>query len=175
MKFINLADNELYGWGETKYGQLGIKLESNFYCEKPYIIPIKTGSKRIKDIYAGFRQSYVVIANSKNLMVTGSNKFLELGHKFENHTIFKFECISIETEGILNELSTGQKHVLCLDDLGNVFGWGSNKFGQLGFKNNTPESQYLPIKLEIKSIILISSGWSHNLLLTSIKLSKRIN
>lgn len=161
------ADNKLYAWGEAKFGQLGLGNNFNTYLKQPVLVDIKNIENKIKEIYAGFRQSYILLADSSSILVSGSNKFLELGIKSDKNTLFDFETLSIISESKLIKLSIGQKHALSLDENGCVYGWGSNKYGQLGIENTNQENCYLPMKLNIQDVKDFSSGWSHNLFLTS--------
>lgn len=96
-------------------------------------------------------------------------------------TRFSFACI--ETGGLANKrvasVALGQDHTLAVTENGEIFSWGSNKFGQLGYslpKSNakddvpiqtTPRQIFNPFKKEtifgaaasaIHSVVFTSSG-----------------
>ncbi|KAL7644766.1 UNVERIFIED_CONTAM: hypothetical protein RMT77_004579 [Armadillidium vulgare] len=62
------------------------------------------------------------------------------------------------------QLAAGSAHSMLLTDNGQIYAWGSNKEGQLGFLNG---SKLLPSKLELNfKISSISCGYYHSLAIT---------
>jgi len=61
----------------------------------------------------------------------------------------------------------GWRHTLAADDQGRLFGWGWNKFGQLGIGHThdvcMPEEV---VAISGKNVQLLSSGWKHTLVVT---------
>ena len=115
-----------------------------------------------------------------NLFMSGFGPGGRLGTSDES-TRFSFTCI--ETGGLAKKkvisVALGQDHSLAITEQGEIFSWGSNKFGQLGYNlpraNNrddvsiqtTPRQIFNPFKKEviygaaasaIHSVVFSSSG-----------------
>ena len=58
-------------------------------------------------------------------------------------------------------ISVGNRHVLCLDHQGNLFGYGGNETGQLGFPPTYAIHKFFPIP-EATNVIQISAGFDHS-------------
>jgi len=65
----------------------------------------------------------------------------------------------------IQKLGSGQKHVIVLDASGELYGWGCNKFGQLGDQEEK-NKVFEVVKLSISNIKDFSCGWSHTMALT---------
>ncbi|KAI9926766.1 hypothetical protein ASPWEDRAFT_120199 [Aspergillus wentii DTO 134E9] len=115
-----------------------------------------------------------------NLFLCGFGPGGRLGTDDES-TRFAFTCI--ETGGLANKkvisVALGQDHTLAITEQGEIFSWGSNKFGQLGYGlprsssrddvpiQTTPRQIFNPFKKEailgaaastIHSVVFSSSG-----------------
>ena len=68
----------------------------------------------------------------------------------------------------IKTVAGGWRHTLALDDAGAVYGWGWNKFGQLGNGSNedvcSPEA--ISGALGGERVVLVASGWRHSLVCT---------
>jgi hypothetical protein len=62
-------------------------------------------------------------------------------------------------------ISTGFGHSIVMDSSGNVFSFGSNIFGQMGFPKNILSSNIPIFNPYLKDIVKIYSGSNHNLLI----------
>jgi Alpha-tubulin suppressor and related RCC1 domain-containing proteins len=153
-------------WGESKFGQLGLGKENVSYVLEPTKLPNEE-KHNILDVYAGFRQTYLLCGQNK-ILCTGSNKFLEFGQTTKEGTMFSPVTLEFpKINGQIKKLAIGQKHVIALNHNGEIYGWGSNKFGQLGIENKDKETNYEYRKLEVSDVKEISCGWNHSLLLLS--------
>lgn len=154
-------------------------MEKTFYKE-PTLIPIETNNEPIIDIFCGFRQSFF-ISKSNGIWCSGYNKFSELGfeNEYDNFCYFtlKLNGFFQNTNIKIIKIETGQKFTCLLDskeklfvnfknflwkDLGNLYGWGDNKHGQLNSKEKTGKPQIIFMQVEDFSL-----GWHHTLILTS--------
>ncbi|PYH37362.1 BTB domain and ankyrin repeat protein [Aspergillus neoniger CBS 115656] len=97
-----------------------------------------------------------------NLFLCGFGPGGRLGTGDES-TRFSFVCI--DTGGLANRrvvsVALGQDHTLAITDRGEIFSWGSNKFGQLGYSlprsnnrddvpiQNSPRQIFNPFKKEV--------------------------
>lgn len=160
-------NNQVFVWGEGKFGQLGFGKDQMMYVSKPTPLPIENNNIEIVDVVAGFRQSYIV-TNQAKIICFGSNKTLELGQETKDAIISSPITLDLADKGVksLKKLDAGQRFVVTLDQDGGLYGWGCNKYGQLG---QLPEKKKAhPVtKLGISfKISDISCGWNHTLALT---------
>ena len=70
------------------------------------------------------------------------------------------------------KIDCGLDYTLCMDKNGNIYSWGSNRYGQLGITGTNTYKQNLPVQMHfphgIKSkIIDFSCGEEHSALLTT--------
>ncbi len=122
----------------------------------------------ILNIYAGFRQTYI-LCEENTIFCTGSNKFLEFGQSTKEPIQYiPTRLIDSDIKSQIQKLAIGQKHVIAIDLEGDLYGWGSNKFGQLGFENDKKDSNFVCTKLAVSNVKDISCGWSHSLVLLGI-------
>ena len=78
-------------------------------------------------------------------------------------------------EGVLSDIvaiSAGKRHSLALNDDGEVFAWGTNRYGQLG--NNSRRTSFVPVQVQglygegnLRNIVAVSAGEKHSLALNS--------
>ena len=157
----------MYVWGEGKFGQLGLGKERMTYIPDPTCLDIDVNLKLL-DVKAGFRQSYI-ITEQNQVLCCGSNKSLELGRETEEGIIAS--PIVLDLAGIMKQkivkLSTGQRHVVVMDSAGDLYGWGDNKYGQLGSMSEKKKA-YTLVKLGIEKIREVSCGWNHTLALSGM-------
>lgn len=70
------------------------------------------------------------------------------------------------------QVSCGNQHSMAVNEFGQLFSWGSNSVGQLGFKNESasfyPEPKLVKA-LATKHVIQIACGQYHTLALTNSK------
>ncbi|KAF7593485.1 hypothetical protein BBP40_011396, partial [Aspergillus hancockii] len=142
---------------------------------------IKNKSIKIQDI-AMSKLHTAILTNDpeSNLFMCGFGPGGRLGTGDES-TRFSFVCI--ETGGLINRkiisVALGQDHTLAITENGEIFSWGSNKFGQLGYGlprtssrddvpiQTTPRQIFNPFKKEtilgaaasaIHSVVFSTSG-----------------
>jgi alpha-tubulin suppressor-like RCC1 family protein len=130
-------------------------------CDLPTLIASKPLS--IQDVYMSKLHTAVVTNDPEsNLYMSGFGPGGRLGTGDEA-TRFHFVCI--ETGGLSGKkvisLALGQDHSIAISEQGEVFTWGSNKYGQLGYNlpraNNkrdtplqsTPRQVFNPFKREV--------------------------
>ncbi len=129
----------LWAWGHNSKGELGNGTTTN--SNTP--IKIMEGTKFI-EISAGNESSFAIDETGK-LYAWGSNENgkLALGNE-EN----KLVPTLVESDIVFKkvETSTGENYTLALDELGNLYTWGINTYGQLG--NGSFESKNVPTKIQ---------------------------
>ncbi|GKZ19544.1 hypothetical protein AbraIFM66951_011259 [Aspergillus brasiliensis] len=124
---------------------------------------VKNRPIKIQNIVMSKLQTAILTTDPEsNLFVCGFGPGGRLGTGDES-TRFSFVCI--DTGGLANRrvisIALGQDHTLAITDRGEIFSWGSNKFGQLGYSlprgNNrddvpiqsSPRQIFNPFKKEV--------------------------
>ncbi|EGR28802.1 hypothetical protein IMG5_168380 [Ichthyophthirius multifiliis] len=153
-------DNNLYGFGSNKFGEIGKGENNKRNFENPQFIFQLNGEYILK---CGFRQS-IIIEKQQNkqqkVYCTGQNKFFELGGFIDKKILYQFEE-NKEINFQIKQISCGYKFVCALDYEGNLFGWGDNKYGQLTGENIKYEN-IIKINENVKEMC---TGWNHILVL----------
>jgi len=172
------SDGQVFGFGQNRHGQLGIGLTSE---KEPRPIAVNTTGvlqgKIIIQISAGLVHS-LVLSSDGQVFGFGDNTYGQLG--IGRITWSEKLPIAVNTTGALQgkrivQMSAGTTHSLVLSSDGQVFGFGSNVYGQLGMGRSTfwSEKEPLPIgvnmtsALQGKIITQISAGDEHSLVLSS--------
>ncbi|XP_011350716.2 secretion-regulating guanine nucleotide exchange factor isoform X2 [Ooceraea biroi] len=167
-------DGELYVWGSNRYGQLGLD---------PAVFPsvllprrVSIGTK-IKRVAMGLRHTAVVTENHE-LYTCGANNKRQLGlinpETMEPYTSASaFTKVSeLVMQGNVENVACGQHHTVVTrseKDLCDVYVFGDNKHGQLGFSPKTPNMQ-LPQSISTSRFnmpVQIHAGWSHTNILSN--------
>ena len=154
-------DGEVYAWGFSDYGQLGIgTTENSFEATAPY--PVKVDN--LTDIISVSSQSYFSLALDKkgDVYAWGKNDSgqLGIGNK-ENKNV----PVKIDNLTGIKDIAAGVNHSLAVTKNGEVYAWGANKYGQLGI--GTLEEKLFPVKINnLSDIISVSVGEFHSLALT---------
>ncbi|EPS33996.1 hypothetical protein PDE_08958 [Penicillium oxalicum 114-2] len=173
--------NRFYKEYQEQMEKLG--LEDLIDCDEAKDLPtlIKNKPMKLQNIAMSKLHTAVLTDDPEaNLFMCGFGPGGRLGTGDEA-TRFSFVCI--ETGGLAGKkvmsVALGQDHSLAITEHGEIFSWGSNKFGQLGYglprtsnKNdvpiqNTPRQIFNPFKKEvilgaaassIHSVVFSSSG-----------------
>lgn len=96
----------------------------------------------------------------------GSNIFGQLGNNKDGSASTPKLIIPIK-DIFIDQISCGENHCLALSATGELYGWGTNKKGQLG--QGHKESVDSPVKIPFtKKISMIKAGGSFSGILTSI-------
>ncbi|KAF8772726.1 hypothetical protein HU200_005445 [Digitaria exilis] len=158
-------DGDLYGWGWGRYGNLGLGDRND------RLLPEKVSSvegERMVLVACGWRHT-ITVSNSGNLYTYGWSKYGQLGHgDFEDHLVpHKLDALKDST---ISQISGGWRHTMALTSEGKLYGWGWNKFGQVGVGNNddhcSPVQVHFP---EEQKISQVACGWRHTLALSEKK------
>lgn len=124
-------------------------------CMTPQIVNSSIDLKSIRKIQGGGTHSMILDDKGK-LHVCGCNNKGQLGiHSKEN----KYSIISApKTENVYIDIACGWDSTAAVDENKNLFVWGSNAFGQIGFNAKTfpyftsPVALTLPLNEKIKKI-----------------------
>ena len=104
---------------------------SILYSSEPKVIT-ELCNKNIKQFFIG--SSYILAINNANQVfgwvLKKSGNFLTR-NRFKRFEYLRSSIFHFENENIV-KISVGDKHCLILTSQGNVYGWGSNEYGQVG-------------------------------------------
>ncbi|KAL9248146.1 hypothetical protein vseg_021502 [Gypsophila vaccaria] len=153
---------ELYGWGWGRYGNLGLG-DRNDRLVPERVAPID--GIKMTLVACGWRHT-ISVTDSGNIYTYGWSKYGQLGHgDFEDHlTPFKLEALSNTT---ISQISGGWRHTMAVTSDGKLYGWGWNKFGQVGVGDNIDRCS--PVQIQFpkdQKIVQMCCGWRHTLAIT---------
>lgn len=154
-----VVDSNGFIWvfGENHQGQLGIEQES--CCLTPTI-----NYKVPKIAMVSCMNFSTVCLDTQGFVWTfGNNKFGQLGIGTTQNTTKPTRIQSTFKMPRFVASSSGSSHTICLGDDHSIWGFGSNKFGQLGINEswNGEKISPFPQKLLLNDIFTISSGGNY--------------
>jgi alpha-tubulin suppressor-like RCC1 family protein len=145
------VNGKVWGFGDNQFGQLGV-LRVVFHSIKPSSIP---NLNDIIQISAGNNSSFFLDKQGR-VWVCGENNFGRLGLGDNQNRNSPTMIPALEN---IIQISAGTgDHALCLDQQGRVWGFGSNKGGELGLGNNE-DSYNTPIMIpSLENIVQVLAG-----------------
>eukprot|EP00252_Welwitschia_mirabilis_P003499 TRINITY_DN13557_c0_g1_i1.p1 TRINITY_DN13557_c0_g1~~TRINITY_DN13557_c0_g1_i1.p1 ORF type:complete len:436 (+),score=82.89 TRINITY_DN13557_c0_g1_i1:975-2282(+) len=155
-------DGELYGWGWGRYGNLGLADRND------RLVPEQVASiteEKFSMVACGWRHT-IAVSDSGSLFTYGWSKYGQLGHGDYADHLTPHRVEALQDTRII-QISGGWRHTMALDAEGNLYGWGWNKFGQLGVGDNidhcSPERVKIP---DNEKVVQVSCGWRHSAAIT---------
>ena len=172
--FVTLND-KVFGFGSNQRGVCGFGHQ--MVVKEPKIID-ELCDKSVIQFYNGGRFAFALNSDNK-LYGWGRNQFGQLGLKIVNQTkVYKPVLIEDLNDINIKQISCGSAHTLVLTSEGMVYGWGYNRYGQIGCGKELGEYISVIVKLEslpkietihcafAKSFALTDNGmvysWGHN-------------
>ena len=159
------AQTTLLGWGDNRYGQLGIgtfDAASPFGKNTPTTVPNLTNLIGLAD---GFYHS-VALASDGTVWTWGYNYYGQLGSGTVSTTVPFGSSTPTQVSSLTGivSVSAGQHHSLALKNDGTVWAWGWNSSGQLGDGSTTNRSA--PVQVSgLTDVKAIAAGGAHSLAL----------
>uniref|UniRef100_A0A3B5B6K7 HECT and RLD domain containing E3 ubiquitin protein ligase 4 n=1 Tax=Stegastes partitus TaxID=144197 RepID=A0A3B5B6K7_9TELE len=158
---------QIFSWGFGSDGQLGL---NNF--EECVRVPrnIKTLSDvQIAQVACGYWHSHA-LSRGEDVFSWGQNRYGQLGLGMNGQSVSTPQIIQ-SLQGIpFAQISAGGAHSFALTLSGAVFGWGRNKFGQLGLNDSNDRCFPALLKsLRSQRVIYISCGEDHTAALTKLR------
>ncbi|XP_054161087.1 RCC1 and BTB domain-containing protein 2-like [Oppia nitens] len=153
--FFVTNDDRVYGLGANLWGSLG--LGHNQWVSEPQEI-IELRHKKIIDFING--DEFIVCVSSDNCLYScGYNKWGQLGQKSNDKKYKTPMIIQINANNdLIRVVSCGSNHTLVVTQNNNeVYGWGSNHFGQIGSRDTICDAIITPEKIEFNGNYLIKS------------------
>ncbi|XP_044155075.1 probable E3 ubiquitin-protein ligase HERC4 isoform X2 [Bufo gargarizans] len=155
---------QVFSWGLAKDGQLGFSITED-YIRVPRNIK-SLSDVQIVQVACGQKHS-ISLSRGSEIFVWGDNRYGQLGLGCE----LKKETTPRPLKSLsgipFHQIAAGGAHSFALTPSGAVFGWGRNKFGQLGL--NDDRDRYCPCllkSLRSQKIVHICCGEDHTAALT---------
>uniref|UniRef100_A0ACD5UYW0 Uncharacterized protein n=1 Tax=Avena sativa TaxID=4498 RepID=A0ACD5UYW0_AVESA len=170
-KFHSVAlssDGELYTWGFGRGGRLGhpdIQSGQTTAVITPRQVTVGLGRKQVS-VVAAAKHHTVIATESGELFTWGSNREGQLGYPSVDTQPTPRRVSSLKQRIIA--VAAANKHSAAVAETGEVFTWGSNKEGQLGYGTSNSASNCIPRMVEyLKGKILkgVSAAKYHTLVL----------
>ncbi|NWH74844.1 HERC4 ligase, partial [Piaya cayana] len=155
---------QVYAWGLATDGQLGLPGTED--CIR---VPrnIKSLSEiQIVQVACGYYHS-LALSKGSEVFSWGQNKYGQLGLGYEYKKQNSPQVIKSLLGIPFAQIAAGGAHSFVLTLSGAIFGWGRNKFGQLGL--NDDNDRYVPTllkSLRSQKVVHISCGEDHTAALT---------
>ncbi|KAH0517018.1 putative E3 ubiquitin-protein ligase HERC4 [Microtus ochrogaster] len=155
---------QVYAWGLDSDGQLGL-LGSEEYIRVPRNIK-SLSDIQIVQVACGYYHS-LALSKASEVFCWGQNKYGQLGLGIDYKKQTSPQLIKSLLGIPFMQVAAGGAHSFVLTLSGAIFGWGRNKFGQLGL--NDENDRYVPNllkSLRSQKIVYICCGEDHTAALT---------
>ncbi|KAF7819263.1 Inhibitor of Bruton tyrosine kinase [Senna tora] len=165
------ARGEVYTWGFGRGGRLGHPDFDIHSGQAAVITPRQVtsglGGRRVKAIAAAKHHS-VIATEGGEVFTWGSNREGQLGYPSVDTQPTPRRVTSIRSKIVA--VAAANKHTAVVSDLGEVFTWGCNREGQLGYGTSNSASNYTPRIVEYlkgKTLTGVSAAKYHTVVLGS--------
>lgn len=143
------ARGEVYTWGFGRGGRLGHP-EFDIHSGQaavitPRQVTMGLGSRRVKAIAAA-KHHTVVATEGGEVFTWGSNREGQLGYTSVDTQPIPRRVSSLKSKIVA--VAAANKHTAVISESGEVFTWGCNKKGQLGYGTSNSASNYTPRVVE---------------------------
>ncbi|XP_060225409.1 probable E3 ubiquitin-protein ligase HERC4 isoform X3 [Meriones unguiculatus] len=155
---------QVYAWGLDSDGQLGL-LGSEEWIRVPRNIK-SLSDIQIVQVSCGYYHS-LALSKASEVFCWGQNKYGQLGLGIDCKKQTSPQLIKSLLGIPFMQVAAGGAHSFVLTLSGAIFGWGRNKFGQLGL--NDENDRYVPNllkSLRSQKIVYICCGEDHTAALT---------
>lgn len=143
------AEGELYTWGFGRGGRLGHPEFDIHSGQAAVITPRQVlaglGARRVRAVAAAKHHS-VVATESGEVFTWGSNREGQLGYTAVDTQPTPRRVSALKSKIVA--VAAANKHTVVVSDNGEVFTWGSNKEGQLGYGTSNSGLNYAPRLVE---------------------------
>ncbi|KAJ8528968.1 hypothetical protein K7X08_035803 [Anisodus acutangulus] len=165
------ARGELYTWGFGRGGRLGHSDFDIHSGQAAVITPRQVisglGARRVKAVAAA-KHHTVIATEAGEVFTWGSNREGQLGYTSVDTQPTPRRVSSLRSKVVA--LAAANKHTAVVSDLGEVFTWGCNKEGQLGYGTSNSASNYAPRVVEYlkgKAFVGVAAAKYHTIVLGS--------
>jgi alpha-tubulin suppressor-like RCC1 family protein len=133
------ATGEVFSFGNDRYGQLGRAAGATGFASSPALVQFPRLSGKIVAIAAGQEHS-LALSSAGRLYAFGDNRSGRLGRPANDATDAANQTPALVTlpakAGSVIQIAAGADYSLALTSSGTLFGFGNNKYGQLGSSRN---------------------------------------
>ncbi|EPS72868.1 hypothetical protein M569_01889, partial [Genlisea aurea] len=173
-KFHSVAvtsSGEVYTWGFGRGGRLGhpdFDIHSGQAAViTPRLVTSGLGARRVKAVAAA-KHHTVVSTESGEVFTWGSNREGQLGYTSVDTQPTPRRVSSLKAKVVA--VAAANKHTAVVSEAGEIYTWGCNKEGQLGYGTSNSSSNYTPRVVEYlkgRSFIGVSAAKYHTIVLGS--------
>ncbi|KAK7290657.1 hypothetical protein RIF29_05231 [Crotalaria pallida] len=173
-KFHSMAltvRGEVYTWGFGRGGRLGHPDFDIHSGQAAVITPRQViaglGSRRVMAIAAA-KHHTVIATEGGDVFTWGSNREGQLGYTSVDSQPTPRRVTSLRSKVVA--VAAANKHTAVVSDLGEVYTWGCNREGQLGYGTSNSASNYTPHLVESlkgKTLTRVSAAKYHTVVLGS--------
>ncbi|XP_069687800.1 RCC1 and BTB domain-containing protein 1-like [Periplaneta americana] len=146
-------DGEVYAWGQNNCGQVGSGMSTN--QSAPRKVNSLIGSKRTISIACGQTSSMAVLENGE-VFGWGYNGNGQLGLGNNINQLNPCRVTNLQSI-VITKVVCGYAHTMALSDIGALYVWGANSYGQLGTGNKSNVTAPVHIASEIGRIVDIAA------------------
>ncbi|KAF3441247.1 hypothetical protein FNV43_RR15160 [Rhamnella rubrinervis] len=143
------AKGEVYTWGFGRGGRLGhpdFDIHSGQAAViTPRQVTLGLGSRRVKAIAAA-KHHTVIATEGGDVFTWGSNREGQLGYTSVDTQPIPRRVSSLRSKIVT--VAAANKHTAVVSEAGEVFTWGCNREGQLGYGTSNSASNYTPRVVE---------------------------
>ncbi|XVF30771.1 hypothetical protein REPUB_Repub16aG0087400 [Reevesia pubescens] len=171
-KFHSVAVSDcgkLYTWGFGRGGRLGhpdFDIHSGqAACITPRQVTSGLGARRVKAIAAA-KHHTVIATEGGEVFTWGSNREGQLGYTSVDTQAIPRRVSSLRSRIVA--VAAANKHTAVVSESGEVFTWGCNREGQLGYGTSNSASNYTPRIVEYlkaKVFIGVATAKNHTIVL----------
>jgi len=167
------SDGQLYSWGTNGLGQLGDGTTTS--SNSPVAVDMSGAllGKSMVAVASAGGSTAMALTSEGEVYSWGWGLFGILGNGSD---LMQLTPVAVDTSGVLSgkkitAISAGL-HALALSQDGELFAWGNNPSGALGYKSSSLWSN-VPVKVDTsgvlagQSVTAIAAGYTHSLVLAS--------
>ncbi|MGO9794366.1 MAG: hypothetical protein ACLP8S_34030 [Solirubrobacteraceae bacterium] len=172
------SSGQLYGFGQNEYGQLGSATNNvgNIPNPIPTLVTLPEESGTVTQVAAGYDHS-LAVTSSGQLYAFGENYHGQLGGATNNGTAAANPTPTLVTlpggSGTVTQVAAGDDFSLVVTSTGELFAFGDNYYGQLGFgtNNGTNDANPSPTQVQLPggsgTVTAVAVGNDFSLVVTS--------
>jgi len=149
------SSGQLYGFGDNQYGQLGTATNNvgNTPNPTPTLVTLPGESGTVTEVAAGYDHS-LAVTSSGQLYAFGDNYHGQLGDSTNNGTSAANPTPTLVTlpggSGTVTQVAAGDDVSLVVTSTGELFAFGANNYGQLGFGTNNGTNNANPSPTQVQ-------------------------
>lgn len=160
------SDGSVWSWGNDTYGQLGYSLVSSGFVTTPRAVRLEDGRRldKIKSIAAGGDHT-IALDDEDYVWTWGRNSNGQLG--YDTTMLPNNDPKRVEVDGAYLKavaVAAGEFHSLVVSTTGEVYAFGSGKFGQNGTTVDIIEPQLVS---GLSNIVAVAAGANHSVALSA--------